>query len=350
MKKGWKVFFSILLVCALLGGIAASVVTFYGKTYVRAADTAFTVLQITDVHILNDEKKDAKAFKTISAMVETTSPDMIVVTGDVTSEKENFTAFKTFGSYMESLQIPWAFVYGNHEGLDIEYEPGEVLDPEKIADKQTINDYLSSLEYCIYERGDETVDGMGNYYYNVTDENGKVLMSLIMMDSHSGYPDPAIGGYDCFHENQIEWYENTIKSIAHEVNGDETKVVPSLAFFHIPMREFVTAYDEAKGTDKRLAGWKLEDVGCSNVDDEMFETMVELGSTKGVFVGHDHMNNYAVEYQGIRLSYGLSCDHNIYVVPFRGGNLINIKEDGTFTQQRLIRHRGQSTVTIGKEF
>ena len=114
---------SILLVCALLGGIAASVVTFYGKTYVRAADTAFTVLQITDVHILNNEKKDAKAFKTITAMVKATAPDMIVVTGDITSEKENFTAFKTFGSFMESLQIPWAFVYGNHEGLDIAYEP-----------------------------------------------------------------------------------------------------------------------------------------------------------------------------------------------------------------------------------
>lgn len=350
MKKGWKVFLSILLVCALLGGIAASVVTFYGKTYVRAADTAFTVLQITDVHILNNEKKDAKAFKTITAMVEATAPDMIVVTGDITSEKENFTAFKTFGSFMESLQIPWAFVYGNHEGLDIAYEPGEVLDPEKIADKQTLNDYLSSLEYCIYERGDENVDGMGNYYYNVTDENGKVLMSLIMMDSNSYYPDESVGGYDCFHENQIEWYENTVKSIAREVNGDETKVVPSLAFFHIPMREFVTAYDEAKGTDKLLAGRRFEGSGCSNVDDEMFETMVELDSTKGVFVGHDHMNNYSVEYQGIRLSYGLSCDHNIYVVPFRGGNLINIKEDGTFTQQRLIRHRGQSTVTIGKEF
>ncbi len=61
------------------------------------------------------------------------------------------------------------------------------------------------------------------------------------------------------------------------------------------------------------------------------------------------MDNYSAEYHGIRLSYGLSCDHNIYVVPFRGGQLINIKNDGTFTVQRLIRHRGQSTVTIGKE-
>lgn len=53
------------------------------------------------------------------------------------------------------------------------------------------------------------------------------------------------------------------------------------------------------------------------------------------------MNNYSAEYHGIRLSYGLSCDYNIYVVPFRGGQLIiNIKNDGTFTVQRLIRHRG----------
>lgn len=68
-----------------------------------------------------------------------------------------------------------------------------------------------------------------------------------------------------------------------------------------------------------------------------------------MFVFNIVMNNYSAEYHGIRLSYGLSCDHNIYVVPFRGGQLINIKNDGTFTVQRLIRHRGQSTVTIGKE-
>lgn len=350
MKKAHKVFLSILLTCAVLGGTACAVVTFAGKKYQPAENTAFKVLQITDIHILNEEKKDAKAFKTISAMVSQTAPDMIVVTGDVTSEKENFTAFKTFSTYMESLQIPWAFVYGNHEGLDIAYAEGEVLDPEKIADKQQLNDYLSSLQYCIYERGDETTDGMGNYYYNVQDDNGKVLMSLIMMDSNAYYPDETVGGYDRFHDNQIAWYENTVKSIAKEVNADETKVVPSLAFFHIPMREYVAAYDAAKGTDALLAGLRFEKSGCAQVDDAMFETMLALGSTKGVFVGHDHMNNYAVDYQGIRLSYGLSCDHNIYVVPFRGGNLINIKEDGTFTQQRLIRHRGQSTVTIGKEF
>ena len=347
MKKGVKVLLCVLLAVVLVVCSVFAFVGLYGKDYERADDTVYSVLQVTDVHILNDEKKDAKAFKAITAMVEASKPDMIVVTGDVTSEKENFTAFKTFCTFMEEFNIPWAFVFGNHEGLDIAYEPGEVLDPEKIADKQTLSDYLESLDNCIYERGDENVDGMGNYYYNVTDENGKVITSLIMMDSHSY--DEENEGYDHFHENQVEWYENTIKSIAKEVNGDETKVVPSLAFFHVPMQEYRTGYDEEKGTDKRLWGYRFEGEGCPAVDDQMFEKMVELGSTKGCFAGHDHMNNYEVEYQGIRLAYGLSCDHNIYVVPLRGGKLIEIKEDGSFTTRALFRHRAMSGITFGKE-
>lgn len=343
MKKWVKVLLSVVLVLALVAGGVCLGVTFIGKNYKQAKDTAYKVLQITDIHILNDEKKDAKAFKTIRAMVETTQPNMIVVTGDVTSEKENMTAFQTFGSFMEGLKTPWAFVFGNHEGLDIPYENGEVVDGKIIADKQQISNYLEGLDYCIYERGDESVDGMGNYYYNVRDENGTVLTSLIMMDSNSY--DEENNGYDHFHDNQIAWYEKTIKSIAKEVNGDETKVVPSLAFFHIPMQEYKTAYDQ--GT--RLVGMQFESGGYPAVDDGMFEKMVALDSTKGCFAGHDHMNNYTAEYKGIRLSYGPSCDHNIYLVPFRGGQLINIKEDGSFTTQQLIRHRGQNTITIGSE-
>lgn len=347
MKKGVKALLCVLLAVVLIVSSVFAFIGFYGKNYERAEDVVYSVLQITDVHILNDEKKDAKAFKTITAMVEKSNPDMIVVTGDITSEKENYTAFKTFCTFMEEFDIPWAFVFGNHEGLDIAYEPDEVLDPEKIADKETLSDYLEFLDNCIYERGDETVDGMGNYYYNVTDENGKVITSLIMMDSNSY--DEENDGYDHFHENQVEWYERTVKSIAKEVNGDETKVVPSLAFFHIPMQEYMTAYDEAKGTDKRLWGFRFpNEDGTPAVDDGMFEKMVELGSTKGCFAGHDHMNNFEVEYRGIRLSYGLSCDHNIYLVPLRGGRLIEIKEDGSFTTRALFRHRGMGGITVGK--
>lgn len=325
-----KIICAVLAVCMLILTFSSCA---RNEDNIKSDDTVYSVLQITDIHILNDEKKDEKAFKTIRGLVETAEPDLIIVTGDVTSEHDNLTAIKKFGDFMEEIAVPWAFTYGNH-------------DAEGEASKDEIDEYLLSLAYCIYERGDENVDGHGNYYRNVTDQNGKVIMSLIMMDSNM-YGE-GNEGYDHFHENQVEWYENTIKSIAKEVNGDEAKTVPSLVFFHIPMQEFTAAYDEAKGTDKHLWGRRFEKVCGPAVDDNMFEKMKELGSTKGILVGHDHMNNFEVEYQGIRLSYGLSCDHNIYVVPIRGGRLIEIKADGSFTTVALYRHRGFDKITVGK--
>lgn len=324
---------SVLLVM----GMMLTLVAGCGKTteeIVRAEDTVYSVLQITDVHILNDEKKDEKAFRDITKMMDAAKPDLIVITGDITSEADNLTAIKTFGAFMEKLEIPWAFVYGNH-------------DAEGDADKDAIDEYLLSLEYCVYERGDPAITGHGNYYRNVTDASGKPIMTLFMMDSNMY--DEANGGYDHFHEDQIEWYKNTVQSIAEETNGDASKVVPSLAFFHIPMQEFKTAYDAAKKDGGKLFGYRFEDECPPIQDDQMFETMVELGSTKGVFVGHDHMNNYEVAYSGIRLCYGLSCDHNIYLVPMRGGNLINIKADGSFTTQKLMCHRVIGTLTVTDE-
>lgn len=298
------------------------------------SQVAFKVLQISDVHIKNNEKKDQKAFDTITAMIEEAKPDMIIVTGDVTSEHDNETAFKIFCPFIESFKIPWAFVFGNH-------------DAEGVWSKEQISDYLDTMEYCIYERGDEFVRTekeypcMGNYYYNVKDADGKVIQTLFMMDSNMYAYDEVNDnydlGYDNFHDDQIKWYEDQVKNIALTENGDETKVVPSLAFFHIPMTEFKTGYEAAKKEKKVLYGSKGigEDYGIPYQDDDMFETMLRLGSTKGVFVGHDHMYNFVVDYKGIKLAYANSCDHNIYMVPIRGGNLITINKDGSYDITKL---------------
>lgn len=319
--------------------VAATIFTLFTgckKTNEKADDTVYSVLQVTDVHILNDEKKDAKVLKTVRLMVEKAKPDMVIVTGDITSEKVNMPAIKTFSEFMEKLNLPWAFTFGNH-------------DAEGDTSKQEISDYLETLENCIYERGDPAVSGMGNYYYNVMGKDDKPLMSLIMMDSNMYPEDKSLEGYDNFHEDQIQWYERTVKSIATAANGDETKVVPSLAFFHIPMQEYTIGYDEAKKNKSILSGRRFETECSSHQADEMFETMLRLGSTKGTFVGHDHMNDYSVEYKGIRLTYANSGDHNIYVVPLRGGTLINIKEDGTFKTQKIYRHRFSNNITIKSE-
>ncbi len=42
---------------------------------------------------------------------------------------------------------------------------------------------------------------------------------------------------------------------------------------------------------------------------QTFERAVEIGSTKGIFCGHDHYNNISLEYKGIRLTYAMSIDY-----------------------------------------
>lgn len=63
--------------------------------------------------------------------------------------------------------------------------------------------------------------------------------------------------------------------------------------------------------------------------------MLELGGKHGTFCGHDHVNNFSMEYKGIRLTYGLSIDYLAYLRisslgSQRGCTMITVNPDGTF--------------------
>lgn len=61
--------------------------------------------------------------------------------------------------------------------------------------------------------------------------------------------------------------------------------------------------------------------------------MVDLKSTKGVFFGHDHVNDLSLKYRGIVLSYGLTLRYN---VDKRGGTIITLEKDETNNLDFLI--------------
>ena len=67
--------------------------------------------------------------------------------------------------------------------------------------------------------------------------------------------------------------------------------------------------------------------------EEFFETVHSLGSTKGIFVGHDPINNAVLEYKGVKLVYGNSIDYLAYAGidkegSQRGCTLITLTQDG----------------------
>ena len=90
-----------------------------------------------------------------------------------------------------------------------------------------------------------------------------------------------------------------------------------------------------------IAGEPDELICCGVNEDNMFEKILELKSTQGVFAGHDHLNNFSLDYNGgsgdyyVRLTYGLSIDYLAYFgiakkTAQRGGTIITISPDATF--------------------
>lgn len=209
---------------------------------------------------------------------------------------------------------------------------------------------------------------MGNYIINIM-EGDKIVQSLIMMDSGSwrGYdsipeerkmtekaidPDTqewilnddgsvkidTFGtGYEFLSESQIEWYKWAIKG-AEKVNGGE--MPESIAFFHIAIPEFYTAYIRWKesGYDPEMGfGEKNEEVCCPSINSGFFDAVKELGSTKNIVVGHDHVNNYSIMYEGVRLTYGLKTGDRCYANDdLNGGTVLTVTKDGVTTEHKYV--------------
>ena len=75
-------------------------------------------------------------------------------------------------------------------------------------------------------------------------------------------------------------------------------------------------------------------------DDNLFETMLELGSTQGVFFCHDHYNHFSMDYKGIRLTYGMSIDYLAQPgiskeTKQRGAELITIHSDSSWDLEQI---------------
>lgn len=311
------------------------------------SDKGLKVMQLTDVHIGGgwmSIKKDAMAINTVATMIRVEKPDFVVVTGDISypvpfqaGTFNNKSGAKIFAELMETLGVYWTLAYGNHDTEAYSYYTREQL-----------TDFYRSEQYkhCLLQPGPEDVDGVGNQVINIVNSDGVITRSLITLDSHS-YIDGDVLGirwlYDNIHENQINWYKNVVLDLAKR-NQDAAKVlpaakqksyaelekvVPTSVFFHFPMEEYRLAwteyvennYKDTKNVKYRygLRGESGKVVYCGIHPDQLFETMQALGSTDSTFCGHDHYNNFSLNYKGINLTYGYSIDYLAYVGIYKQG-------------------------------
>lgn len=375
-KQRFKIFLKVLLiivlVIALLCGILASVSAIGLKSnsnfidtietvsfddqlepvlddngcYTFTTDDHFKVVQLTDVHIgggFLSIKKDSMAINAVAAMITAEKPDLVVITGDIAypvpfqaGTFNNKTSAELFAQLMEKLGVYWVPVFGNHDTEAYSY-----------YSREKISEFYSQekFSHCLFQSGPEDVDGYGNSIINVKNTKGEITQSLITLDSHSYVDNDYFGimwKYDTIHESQVKWYEDSLNKIKAENNDVMPK---SLAFFHIAIPEYKTAWDEYRANDFKdtenvkyiygKAGEKDYSVYTSEYNYGFFDKVQELGSTQGMFCGHDHLNNFSIDYKGVRLTYGYSIDYLAYtgIMKFglqRGCTVIDIAPDGSF--------------------
>lgn len=306
--------FSMLLCCCPFTAAAADDDT------LQFRNGKFKILILSDLQDTNEPQQETTDM--ITAAITKTEPDFIVLLGDNIAgwwngvdKDETNEAIDKVAQPIEASGIPFALVFGNHdhEGLASE---------ENGYSEETAKEYILNrfqlYSGCLAIEGEE-MTGVGNYNLTVKDSAGeKDILNLWFMDSNPYATDEEGGGYGYVHEDQTQWY----KAVSNELKAENGGVpLPSLLFQHIIVPEVYDMLTEVpKGTDGAVSGnggneakyyianneyiyaGDLNEGPCPpNTNHGQFESWVEQGDIIGAFFGHDHTNDFAGEYRGIKL-------------------------------------------------
>ncbi len=349
MKKIISVILAFVLAFAMLLPAGASVQNADNKLQF-GADGNFRIMQIADIQdgpflfeIVRDFLKN---------VIPAEKPDLIVLSGDNISAGASTigvhgadlmlveAAIDRFMSIFEDCGVPVAVVFGNHDAEEL------VTKEEQIAMYQ-------KYDNCVAIDEGEAVYGCGTYNLPIysSKDSSKIAYNLWMTDSNMY--DEENGGYDYVHQDQIDWYVNKSNELKAQ-NGGE--VVPSMMFQHIIVNEIYDALLEVSAStegavehngkyyilnpENTAEGGVLHESPCpSTVNGGQFDAIKNQGDVVAMFFGHDHVNNFVVEHEGIDLVNTPGVGFNSYGDEGRGVRIIDIKEGTTDYETEVITYK-----------
>ncbi len=355
------------------------------KTFVKAKDSAdgyatvyipsdrdINILLLSDPQVDTTEKfttvgslgNDA-TYSFIKDLVTAVSPDFVIINGDLVMadgwlgiNPSQVPYFTEYGELFDEIQVPWAFTFGNHD-CDGKYadEEAELDDDLKQVTKATLIEYMSDFEYCLINSDKDCADGDGNYFVNVRNQDESLAYTLCLFDCVYDAENTTYTKVPT--AEQVRWYRDTINSISDtELGADRTTVVKSMIFNHVGIPEFKTAWDEAwnggNPTENYYYGHRLQGNYTSNYgdmpeDQQIFSVAKSLGSTTAIFMCHHHDNDFSVDYQGIRLTFGQHSGvaHNYRTTHDSNGIMTSDWKGVNFTRiDNYGDERGGTSITI----
>ncbi len=265
------------------------------------------IMQIADPQFkFGSWTHDTKTIDLLDKAIDQLQPDIAIVTGDLTFSIFAKNAVKYFADFMEEKQVYWAFTYGNH-------------DSELTFSKYRHAQLLQKYEYCLFDGGPANILGESNYFVNLKNGNGDLVYSLCMMDSNmyqEGQTDVFNREYGEIEQSQVDWYKWNIEGLKSKNSN-----VQSSMFMHIPFKTHLEVLNDPNQAgdiqelDREFRGETLPGIAFQGgtCGQAMNDMIVALGSTKGVFVGHDHVNTLrGLTNDGIFMAYGRSCGYHTY--------------------------------------
>lgn len=245
----------------------------------------FKIVQFTDVHYVHGNPKSEISVERINEVLDAEKPDLVLFTGDVIYGTPAEEGLRTIMNLASSRKIPFGLTFGNH-------------DDEQGLTRTQLFDILKTIPYNLTDSV-AGVSGASNFILPLKSADGKKEVAVLYcMDSHAYSQIKEIGGYDYIKFNQMQWYRENSARFTRQNGGIP---LPSLAFFHIALPEYNQAASDEKAI---MVGTRKEKACAPELNSGMFAAMKEMGDVQGVFVGHDHDDDYAVYWKGILLAYG----------------------------------------------
>ena len=308
MKKVLSIFLAVVI---LISGVVFA--SAKGNDKLQFDENGqFKILVLADIQSGFPVGEALKAY--IAEAIDASDPDLVMFLGDNIMSPEDGTVESYWKGYdevfpiLESKGVPFTFVFGNHDD-----ESAPTVTKEEMLKK------YQSYDGCLAYDADPSLHGCATHNLPILSSDGKkVAYNLWMFDSgdYVFYENGKRRGYDCVRADQIEWYKAESAKLK-AANGGEA--VPSLAFQHIIPQEaaqavmFSLPFQLGKLTKNFTDGTSatylpnyfafngiLSEAPCPSPDNEgQWDAFVETGDVKACFFGHDHVNNFSVDVDGV---------------------------------------------------
>lgn len=257
-------------------------------------DGEFVILHLADLHeCLNGrDELDELNYNFMVKVLEDIKPHLVVLGGDNVfplsnigelTRKETLITIDALADVFNEFKTPWTMVFGNHDDESI-YDKTAQLNRAMLS-PYFVGGFTDNDLFYAYV--DTSEDMVGNYMIPVYDGD-RIGYNVLCLDSGSARKNKNYD-YNFIKDSQVDWYKDTAELIKERNDG---VLAPTVAFFHIPLLDYIRFYDNRDNTDMvieykgQYGGYAVSDYQCS-----FYDAAVEVGDVKGMFAGHNHRNS-----------------------------------------------------------